>query len=192
MPKRVFLIHGWEGYPENCWFPWLKSQLEEKCFKVIVPSMPHPEEPTIKDWVCHLFDIVGESDKNTYFVGHSIGCQTILRYLERVKKPIGGVVCVAGFFRLLHLKTKEEKEAAKPWLESKMDYKKIKKNAGPIIAIFSDNDPDVDLGDKDLFEQHLDAKTIIEHCKGHFSDDAGIKELPSALEAILEIAGKNK
>ena len=28
--KRVFIIHGWEGHPENAWFPWLKKELEQK------------------------------------------------------------------------------------------------------------------------------------------------------------------
>lgn len=190
MQKRVFIIHGWGGYPEEGWFPWLKKQLEKKGFAVQVLSMPHPENPTIVDWVNYLASAVGEPDKNTYFVGHSIGCQTILRYIEQLQKPVGGVVCVAGFFRLLHLATDEEKKIAKPWLETVIDHDKIKRQAGKIIAIFSDDDPDVDLGDQELFEKRLDAKTVIEHQKGHFSDDAGIKELPSALEAVLEIAGE--
>lgn len=186
--KRVFLIHGWEGYPENCWFPWLKKELEKNSFEVTVPAMPHPKNPTIEDWVSHLASVVGEPDENTYLVGHSIGCQTILRYVEQLQKPVGGVVCVAGFFRLLYLATEEEKILAKPWLETPLDYNKIKSNANKIIAIFSDDDPDVDLGDKELFEKHLGAKTIVEHQKGHFSDDVGVKELPSALGAVLEIA----
>jgi len=190
--KRIFIVHGWDGSPQNCWFPWLKNKLEEKGFVVQVLSMPHPENPTIVDWVNHLTDAVSEPDKNTYFVGHSIGCQTILRYVEQLQKPVGGVVCVAGFFRLLHLATDGEKDIAKPWLETVMDYNKIKRWSGKIIAIFSDNDPDVDLGDKELFEKCLNAKTIVEHQKGHFSDDAGIKELPSALEAVMEIAGEKQ
>ncbi|MDO8523005.1 MAG: alpha/beta hydrolase [bacterium] len=190
MQKRVFIIHGWGGSPQNNWFPWLKNELEKKGFLVIVPSMPHPENPTIEGWVGHLSTVVGEPDENTYFIGHSIGCQTILRYVEQLQKPIGGVVCVAGFFRLLHLETKEEKEIAKPWLEVPMNYEKIKLNANKIIAIFSDDDQDVDLGDKELFEKRLDAKTIVEHKKGHFSDDAGVKELPSVLNALFEIAGE--
>jgi predicted alpha/beta hydrolase family esterase len=28
MTERVFIIHGWEGYPEEGWFPWLKKELE--------------------------------------------------------------------------------------------------------------------------------------------------------------------
>lgn len=189
MQKRVFIIHGWDGSPQNCWFPWLKNNLEKKGFSVTVLSMPHPENPTIEDWVRHLSSVVGEPDENTYLVGHSIGCQTILRYIERLQKSVGGVVCVAGFFRLLHLATDEEKKIAKPWLETPLNYNKIKQNSGKIVAIFSDNDPDVDLGDKKLFEKHLNAKTILEHKKGHFSGDAGVKELPSVLDAVLEIAG---
>ena len=192
MQKRVFIIHGWDGSPQSCWLPWLKNKLEEKGFVVQALSMPHPENPTIVDWVNYLADAVGEPDKNTYFVGHSIGCQAILRYLGQLQKPVGGVVCVAGFFRLLHLATEEEKEIAKPWLEVQLDFKQIKESAGKIIAIFSDDDPDVDLGDKELFEKYLDAKTILEHQKGHFSDDAGVKEAPSALDAVMEIAGENK
>lgn len=152
--------------------------------------MPHPESPTIGDWVSHLSNEVGIPDKNTYFVGHSIGCQTILRYIERVKKTVGGIVLVAPWFTLPHLRTDEEKKIAHPWLETPMDYKNIKRRANKIIAIFSDDDPDVDLGDKELFENRLSAKTVIEHNKGHFSDDAGIKKLPSALEAALEVAGE--
>ncbi|MBI5420915.1 MAG: serine hydrolase family protein [Parcubacteria group bacterium] len=188
--KRVFIVHGWEGSPRDCWFPWLKDELEKRGFVVQVPMMPHPETPTIEDWVGYLSAVVGESDRDTYFVGHSIGCQTILRYVQNLEKPIGGIVCVAGFFRLLHLVTDEEREIAKPWLETPMDYENIKKQAGNIIAIFSDNDPDVDLGDKELFEKRLSAKTIVEHNKGHFSDDVGIKELPSVLAALLEIVGE--
>jgi hypothetical protein len=49
--KRVILIHGWDGFPNNCWFPWLKKELEDKDFEVIVPAMPNPEHPKVKPWV---------------------------------------------------------------------------------------------------------------------------------------------
>ncbi len=190
MQKRVFIVHGWGGNPEEGWLPWLKKELSAKGFEVHVPAMPDTENPKIETWIPYLAKVVGNPDENTYFVGHSIGCQTILRYLDSLpeNKKVGGVVCVAGFFRLLHLATKEEKTIAKSWLETAMDYDKIKQNAKKIVAIFSDNDPDVDLGDKELFKKYLNAKTIIEHDKGHFSEDAGVKELPSALDAVLEMS----
>lgn len=189
MTKRVFIIHGWEGSPENCWFPWLKAKLESRGFSVMIPLMPSPEAPEIKSWAGHLRNEVGEPDENTYFVGHSIGCQTILRYIEQLPQgtKIGGIVCVAGFFNLQGLETEEEKELAKPWLETKIDFEKIKTHTNKITAIFSDNDPFVGLENKELFEKYLGAKTIIEHNKGHFDDAAEIKELPVVLKELLEI-----
>ena len=73
MPKRIFIIHGWSGAPEHCWFFWLKKELEQRGFFVEVPAMPHPDEPTIEDWVEKLSSVVGEPDEQTFFVGHSIG-----------------------------------------------------------------------------------------------------------------------
>ena len=76
---KAYLIHGWEGYPENCWFPWLKKQLEEKNYKVEVPEMPDTDHPKIESWVNKLKEIV-IPDEETILIGHSIGCQAILRY----------------------------------------------------------------------------------------------------------------
>jgi predicted alpha/beta hydrolase family esterase len=50
-----------------------------------------------------------------------------------------------------------------------------------ITCIFSDNDPDVPLSDAELFKEKLGAEIIVEHEKGHFDDDAGVKELESVL-----------
>lgn len=97
--KRAFLIHGWEGDPEEEWRPWLKKELEKKGFEVYVPAMPDTATPTMEKWVPFLAEIVGKPDENCYFVGHSLGCITILRYLETLNEgeKVGGVVLVAGF-----------------------------------------------------------------------------------------------
>ncbi len=193
MPKRVFIIHGWEGYPEEGWFPWLKKELEKKGFEVHVPAMPHPSTPTIEDWVQHLATTVGEVDENAFFIGHSIGCQTILRYLQTLpsNKKIGGVVCVAGWFSLTGLGKGEEQELAQPWLETPINFEKIKSISPRFIAIFSDNDKWVSLENKKVFEEKLDAETSIEHNKGHLGGYDGITELLSALEAIIKLASGN-
>ena len=96
--KRIFMIHGWDGSTENHWFPWLKKELEKIGFKVIVPKMPDTSSPKINTWVPFLEKSVGIIDNDTFFIGHSIGCQTIMRYLEKLdnKQKIGGIVFVAG------------------------------------------------------------------------------------------------
>ena len=55
--------------------------------------MPDTANPKIKEWVSELEKQVSELDENTYFVGHSIGCQTIMRYLENKEtRKIGGIL----------------------------------------------------------------------------------------------------
>ncbi|MDP3875283.1 MAG: alpha/beta hydrolase, partial [bacterium] len=66
--KRVFIVHGWDGHPEEGWFPWLKEELEKKGFEVSVPVMPNPAEPKIETWIPFLSQLVGTPDVNTFFV----------------------------------------------------------------------------------------------------------------------------
>ena len=125
--KRVFLIHGWSGNPKEPWFVWIKKELEKRNFKVTIPKMPNPDYPKIDVWVNFLKRVIKNPDKNTYLIGHSIGCQTILRYLEKLNKKIGGCVFVAGFFNLDNLETKKEQKIARPWLKKNINFYKIKK-----------------------------------------------------------------
>lgn len=187
MQRRVFIVHGWDGHPEEGWFPWLKRELEEKGFEVFVPAMPEPAKPTIESWVARLSELVGDVDENTFFVGHSIGCQTILRYMERLPADVkvGGAICVAGWFTLMSLKTDEEREIAREWLETPIDFEKVKRHSSHFFAVFSDDDPDVPRENQALFEQCLGAETALEHGRGHFSGGDGVKELPIVLARLL-------
>lgn len=189
--KRVFIVHGWDGYPGECWFPWLKKELERRGFHVVVPQMPDPSAPAIETWGPHLANLVGAPDQETYFVGHSMGVQTILRYLQTIDTPVGGVVSVAGFFTLIpgSIGTADDEKVAEPWLTTPMDLEKIRKNAGKIIAIFSDNDRYVPLENVEMFKERLSAETIVLHDKGHIGGSDNAKEVPEILNAVLKVAG---
>jgi predicted alpha/beta hydrolase family esterase len=188
--KRVFLVHGWGGSPQREWFPWLKKELEDRGFTVAVPALPDTENPQINTWIPALKEAVGIPDAETYFVGHSMGCQTIARYLETLDDSIkiGGVVYVGGYFDSLTLDEDEEEEIWQAWHSVPIDLDRVRQHAPKSIAIFSDNDPYVSLTNKDRFESQLDSKIIIEHNQGHFNGDA-YTEIPSALSAVLELAG---
>ena len=194
MGKRIFIAHGWDGYPEEGWFPWLKKELETKGFEVFIPQLPDAGSPRINKWVPKLAEIVGEPDENTYFVGHSMGCQTIARYIESLPEgvKVGGAVFVAGFFkRLTGLEDEPDvHEIAKHWLETPLNLEKVKFHLDKSIAIFSDNDSYVPFDNQDDFRNKLGSKIIIEHLKGHFSGPSdGITELPIVLESVLSIIG---
>jgi uncharacterized protein len=188
--KRVFIIHGWDGNPKEGWFPWLKKELEKRDFKVLVPAMPDTAEPKIETWIPFLSQLVGIPDTNTFFVGHSIGCQTIIRYLETLPESvkIGGAVFVAGFYNLRGLETEEEKRIIGPWVNTPLNDDKIRKTVNRAVAIFSDNDPFVLPENQTSWKERVGAKIIVEHNKGHFNEeDPAVWELPSALEAMLEM-----
>lgn len=184
--KRAFIIHGWDGNPDEAWLAWLRLELEKKNILVVAPQMPNTGEPKIDEWVPYLAELVGAPDEETYFVGHSIGCQTIMRYLETIyPQKVGGAIFVAGWFHLENLEGPEEEAIAKPWIEMPIDLAKVKNSAKKIIAIFSENDPFVPLTDKSIFQKKLGAEIAVEKDGGHFTEDDGVTEMPKVLEYIL-------
>ena len=182
--KRVFIVHGWEGYPEEGWLPWLKKKLEAQRFRVFVPAMPDAAHPKMNAWVNHLTKIVKNPDAECYFVGHSLGCITILRYLETLKgrEKVGGAVLAAGFTSDLGY------EELHSFFTKPLHWRNIKTHCSKFTAIHSDNDPYVSLHYADFFKKKLNAEIVLEHAKKHFSGDDGIMELPSAYNALLKMS----
>ena len=185
--KRAIIVHGWSDTPEGSWFPWLKRKLEEKGFRVDVPEMPDTNIPKIDAWVKKLEETIGKPDKDTFLVGHSIGCQAIMRYLEKANAKVGGILFVAGWFTLKGL-GKEEQIVVKPWLETQINTDQVRNSAGKTIAIFCDNDPYVPITNAETFKKRLGCETITVTGKGHFTAEDGVTELPEALEAVLKLS----
>jgi len=189
MAKRVFIIHSWGGSPNDPLLRWLKLELEKNGFEVTVPKMPNSEKPKIETWLLKLNEIIKEPDKDTILVGHSIGCQTILRYLEKLHPTlrVGGVVFIAPWLTLSSLESDEEWQIADPWLNTPIRETDVIKHIPKITAIFSDNDPYVPIENIEMFKKKFGAEVIVEHEKGHFTVDDGVEKLESALSAILKI-----
>ncbi|NIO23334.1 MAG: hypothetical protein GTN38_04910 [Candidatus Aenigmarchaeota archaeon] len=184
MVKRIFLVHGWEGGPERDWMPWLKNELEERGFDTIVPTLPDTENPKMGPWLEFLINSVENPDKDCYFVGHSLGCITILRYLETLKEgqEIGGTVLVAGFSDNLGYKEIDS------FFEKPIEWDKIRSRCKRFIAIHSDDDPEVPLKHSGIFKEKLGAEVSIQHKMKHFDQGSGITELPVALESVLKLS----
>jgi len=192
--KRVFIIHGWDGYPEEGWFPWLKAELIARGYEVQVPQMPNADNPRMETWIPAIAATVGQADLDTYFVGHSMGCKAIAGYLQTLTSgiKIGGAVFVAGFFKqLTNLEDDDAVRAtAKICLDYPVDLAKVKSHLPKSIAIFSDNDPYVPLDNKDEFKKKLGSEIIIEHQQGHFSGSTGTVKLPVALNAMIRLSAR--
>ncbi len=183
MQKRAFIIHGWNGRPNEAWKGWLKRELEKKGFEVFAPAMPNPANPKMREWVAHIAKIAGTVDENCFFIGHSLGCVAILRYIESLKgkQKAGCAVLVAGFSDDLGIKELHD------FFTKPIDWRKIKSNCKKFVAIHSDNDPYVALKYGNIFREKLGAELIVEHNAQHFTESA---KLDSALESILGTSGK--
>jgi len=157
--------------------------------------MPDTENPQIQPWVSAVTTAVGNPDEQTYLVGHSIGCQTILRYVAglSIGQRVGGAVLIAPFLRLDPNGVEyadDEKAIVGPWIDPQLDLAapRLRFIHGS-VAIFSDNDYWVSATyNEPQFRQELGAQTIILSNRGHFMERDGVTELPEALDALLKLS----
>ena len=182
--KRVFIIHGWEADPNSNWFPWLANELEKKGIAAVVPAMPNSAHPDCGEWVDYLKKIIGKVDKDTFFVGHSLGPIAILRFLESLPEgeKAGGVIMVAGFSESLQVPELES------FFDQPLDYEKVKKSARKFEAICSDDDPLVPIKNAEILRDKLGAELTVLHGQSHLDIYNGLFELPIVLEKILAMA----
>jgi hypothetical protein len=182
--KRLIIIHGWEGTPDNGWKPWLKNEAEKIGFEVFSPQMPGGKYPKLEEWLSLMNKLIKKADKHTYLIGHSLGCVTVARYLENLPKEtkVGGAIFVAGFSDDLDSKETHN------FTEKPLNADKVRSHTKKLICISSEDDKWVPFKIAKKFQEQLKAKLILDNGKGHFSGSEGINELPSALNALMEIS----
>jgi len=184
---RLFIIHGYTAGPHHHWFDWLKAEAEASGMTVTVPALPDSLNPEDNAWQAAMKECTGTVDDQTWFVGHSLGCITILRYLNQ--QPAGqnaaGVIMVAGFSE--PLSTLPELNA---FMSSPLDASRIVQQVPQRAVIASLNDdivyPELSL----RLSQQLNAPfyALPEH--GHFLARHGITELPLVMQLLTRFTEK--
>lgn len=178
--KRVILSHCWTGYPEYAWYPYIKESLEQKGFRVKIPTLPDTDFPDPTDWLTTLADEIGRPGKNVTLVGHSLGCAPVLRYLETAPQPVGNVILVAcGTDGLGH-------EETAPFYKHPFDFERIRRNAKHFVAFYSDNDPmfaPTHFKHANLIFKQLAADIMILSGREHYT----MSELPEVVACILKL-----
>lgn len=96
---RLYLIPGYGGAANTPWLEWLRARYEPVARGSVIVPLPDPFHPNADAWIGTLRREIGTPDAETYFVAHSLGCITLLRFLEQMPADtrVGGVVLVAGF-----------------------------------------------------------------------------------------------
>lgn len=175
---RVVVVPRWSGGPSSDWYPWLKQQFDRvetgdnlDAADVFVAEMPSPNEPVVEDWVSHLIGVLGAEDATlarTLLVGHSVGCQAVVRALARLApgQSVAGVLCVAGWFTV-----DAPWASLRPWIETPVDPARARQAADRCVVMLSDNDPftsDV-VANRQRWEAAMGATVYVIPGAGHFN-----------------------
>jgi len=185
--KKIYIIHGWEGDSRGDWIPWAKNAFEEIGHSVVVPDMPDTKHPKIVPWVMKLRMLAVEAGEESVFIGHSIGCQTIMRFLEAHDRKVGGAIFVAGWFNLINLEGIVAQGVADQWMNAPLNFEKIKSNLPKSVAVLGNNDTWVPCEEtKKDFEEKLGTKVIVLDGAGHMTGDDGFGPFPKLIEIFNE------
>ncbi len=132
--RRVILTHDWMGHSEFAWYPYIKETLEQRGFRVLIPTLPHADLPDPDEWLEMLSETIGTPGKQLTLIGHGLGGATILRYLEKAPQPVGDVILVGcAIGSLGHA----EIEA---FYDPPFDFPRIRQRAKSFTAFYSDHD----------------------------------------------------
>lgn len=183
---RAVLVHGWKGWPENAWFPWLERELRSRGWTAEALKLPNPVLPRRSPWVKKIRDAVKSED--TVLVGHSLGCLAILQALSGPDAPsVRRVVCVSGFGRPF-LRMMQNGRAAKEWFPKELDFDAIKRQADSWAVIHAHKDPLVPVAEGEWLAERLGVDLIVPERRGHLIHEEGAFEVPEVLEAVIEHA----
>ena len=155
----VLVVHAFGGSPKKFWYPWLASSLESHCDVQLLSTRGPPEEVAAR--VEDLAEAVantaaadaGAEPRVLFLIGHSVGCQTIVRFLAlqsttsllfpsppcSPRLRLGGCLCVAAWFAIV-----DPWAEIVPWCTEPIDDAAVRATLGragaPLRVLLSDND----------------------------------------------------
>ncbi|PIP87733.1 hypothetical protein COW80_04195 [Candidatus Beckwithbacteria bacterium CG22_combo_CG10-13_8_21_14_all_01_47_9] len=180
---NAFIFHGTMGSPEGNWFPWLERELKKLGIEVFVPRFPTPEGQSLKSWLKTFEPYQQYVNKDSIFVGHSMGAVLAMRLLESRTSPILASILAAPFYGELHLGEDFDK-LLRSFINHPFDWNRIKQNCKKFVIFDGDNDPYVPLSQPRFITDQLGGELNIVPGGKHLNGEAGYRELPEVLAEI--------
>ena len=186
--KNALILHGAGSDHTGNWFPWLKSELEKKGYKVWTPDLPDADVPNKEKWLDTVF-----SNKECVFnnesliIGHSAGATLIFRILEKLPEgtKISKAILVAG---PVNMGTMPQYFIyKKSLLGDSFNWTKIKESCNKFYLIYSDKDPyDCGVDQGKIIQKHTGGELLLKNGQGHFNLEKGpeYKQFPLLLDLI--------
>ena len=217
----VLIIHAFGGNPRKFWYEQLAAALRDTCVhtdsstlgagdgmgeegvpaaEVEVLRMTEAHAPTIDNWVGDVRRRVRQAEggppRELYLLGHSVGCQTIIRFLaepdaatllSQASLRLRGCLCVAAWFAVV-----DPWPSIEPWCSTPIDTeaaRRVLTSGGdcPLRLLLSDNDkytPDYE-GTAAAFRERLGAEeAVVVPGRAHFGG-RNQPEVLAAAQAML-------
>ena len=185
MLMKVFIIHGYQSSPEQHWFPWLATKIEQMGSQCEIVHLKGSDQPNFATWRQNLEAQVHPLNEQTIIVAHSLGCISVLDYLSEALngRLIKAIFMVAGF---------NEKLTALPELnqfvqQAKLNDALLRFRIQQRYSLFSCNDPFVPAPLSIRFGQLLNAQMIEVKKAGHFIQSDGLSEFPQLWEKLEKL-----
>jgi len=190
---QIYIVPRWSGTPQSDWYPRAMRTVEtHPSAGLAILAMPDWNTPIIEASVHALRQMLPPEalHKDVYLVGHSIGCQALLHYLESIAHThphtrIGGLLCVAAWFEV-----DRHWDTIAPWLSAKIDYASISPLCREITVLISDNDPfTADYArNTHLWQTRLHAEVQLFPSMRHFNDEGCVGPIEHLLQWITRKA----
>lgn len=182
--KKVFIVHGFLSQPSYGWQTWLMSKMDELDVYACALPMPTPDKPQLNQWVEVIEKVCSNPDDEICLVGHSLGCQAILHFLENSSNSIENVFLVASPFEKLHTEDLNSKLRATDNFYTPLHKQKIISSAKEILIIHAKNDQKVPYEHAEKLKDLLDCELIALEDGGHLGKREGVLEISILFERI--------
>jgi predicted alpha/beta hydrolase family esterase len=178
--QNIFIFHGVGGSPEENWFPWLKKELSERGYNVIVPQFPTPEGQTLENWLKVLDKYHEFINEDAILVGHSLGVPFALNVIECNK--IKAAYLVAGFYGKAG---NDFDPGMASFAQREFNWQKIRENCKKFHVYHSNNDPYIKLEKAQQLAKKLQIEVTLIPDSGHINRSSGYLKFKRLLDDIL-------
>lgn len=186
--KTAFIIHGFNGDTTYTFGPSLKEFLEEKGYKVFIPTFPIRSEASYQKWSSILDNYKENFNSETIVFAHSIGNPFVIKYLYENKIQINSYISVAGFCDLFTVPDREDLNKA--FIDFAVNNEEIdycKNTIKHKFSFYSDNDHVIPFNILENFIHKLESSAVFIKGMGHFGNRDNISELPQIENIFKQI-----
>jgi len=179
---NIYLIHGYTASPDSNWFQDFKMKLEKENIEISILNMPNSQSPKLKEWINHMEKSIIKIDENTIFIGHSLGCVTILNFLNNSNTTkIKGLFLISGFVESSPISALTE------FVTPKLNYNYLQQLTPNRIAISAVDDDIIPYKYSKTMSERIDAKFTLLKDGKHFIDRDYFTEFPFLIKEIKKL-----